>query len=146
MLAYARKQNRSTIFEWVEEDRGWFWHVDDYPAGWEKKVKETNILMLSKKGSTKPKSAKKGDDSSEACSDIVPFKSGLPPIGNIVFEGSPHPSACTRSSMRPTTSKSKFIALRLSTDAPLSNRTRGSKRKTSPPPTATTAEWRVCYL
>ena len=117
MLAYARKQNRSTIFEWVEEDRGWFWHVDDYPAGWEKKVKETNILMLSKKGSTKPKSAKKGDDSSEACSDIVPFKSGLPPIGNIVLESSPPPS----------------------------KRMRGSKRKTSPP-APTTTERRVCYL
>jgi len=23
VLAYAKKQSRSTIFEWVEEDRGW---------------------------------------------------------------------------------------------------------------------------
>ena len=43
VLAYARKQNRSTIFEWVEKDRGWLWHVGDYPAGWEKKVKVINI-------------------------------------------------------------------------------------------------------
>ena len=23
VLAYARKQNQSAIFEWIEEDRGW---------------------------------------------------------------------------------------------------------------------------
>ena len=33
VLAYARKQNWSTIFEWVEEDKGWLWHVGDYPIG-----------------------------------------------------------------------------------------------------------------
>ena len=81
VLAYPRKQSRSAIFKWVEEDKGWLWHVNDYPTGWEKKVKVINIPVSGKKGSTKPKSAKKGDDSSEACSDVVPFKSGLPPIG-----------------------------------------------------------------
>ena len=81
VLAYPRKQSRYAIFKWVEEDKGWLWHVGDYPTGWEKKVKVINIPVSGKKGSTKPKSAKKGDDSSEACSDVVPFKSGLPPIG-----------------------------------------------------------------
>ena len=130
VLAYARKQNRSAIFEWVKEDRGWLWHVGDYPTGWEKKVKVINIPVLGRKSSAKPKSAKKGDDPSKACSNVVPFESGLPLIGNIVLEGSPPPSACTRSSVRPTTSKSKFTASRLSTNAPPSSRTRGSKRKT----------------
>ena len=117
VLAYARKHSRSTIFEWVEEDRRWLWHAGHYPTGWEKKVKVINILVPGKKGSTKPKSAKKGDDSSNACSDVVPFESGLPPIGNIVLESSPPPS----------------------------KRMRGSKRKTSPP-APTTTERRVCYL
>ena len=39
VLAYARKQNQSAIFEWVEEDRGWFWHAGDYLAGLQKKSK-----------------------------------------------------------------------------------------------------------
>lgn len=89
-----------------------------------------NILVLGRKSSAKPKSAKKGDDPSKACSNVVPFESGLPPVGNIVLEGSPPPSAYTRSSVRPTASKSKFTASRLSTNAPPSSRTRGSKRKT----------------
>ena len=33
VLAYSRKQNRSAIFEWVEEDRGWYLHTGDYLAG-----------------------------------------------------------------------------------------------------------------
>ena len=146
VLAYARKQNRSAIFEWVEEDRGWIWHAGDYLVGWEKKVKVINIPMPRKKSSSKQKSAKKGDDPSEACSDVVPFESGLPPIGNIVLKGSSPSSAHTRSSMRPTTTKSKFIASRLSMDAPPSSRTRGNKRKNSPPSMSTTTERRVCYL
>ena len=73
-----------------------------------KKVKVTNIPMPGKKGFAKPKSAKKGDDSSEAYSDVVPFESGLPPIGNIVLESSPPPFGDTYSSVRPTASKSKF--------------------------------------
>ena len=146
VLAYARKQSRSTIFEWVEEDRRWLWHAGDYPTGWEKKVKVINIPVPSKKGSAKSKSSKKGGDSSEACSDVVPFESGLPPIGNIVLEGSLPPSTRTRSSVRPTTTKSKFTAPRLSMDAPPSSRTRGNKRKNSPPSMSTTTERRVCYL
>ena len=146
VLAYARKQNRSAIFEWVEEDRGWLWHAGDYPTGWEKKIKVINIPVLGKKGSAKPKSTKKGDDFSEACLDVIPFESGLPPIGNIFLRSIPPPSAHTRPSMCPTTSKSKFTTLQPSTVAPLSNRTQGSNRKTSPPPASTTTERRVCYL
>ena len=47
--------------------------------------------------STKPKSAKKGDDSFETCFDIIPYEDGLPPIGNIVLKGSLPPSAHTHS-------------------------------------------------
>ena len=91
VLAYARKQSQSAIFEWVEEDRGWYWHADDYPLSWEKKVKVTNISASGKKGSAKLKSTKKGGDTSEACFDVVPFESDLPPICNIVLKGSPPP-------------------------------------------------------
>ena len=59
VLAYARKQNRSAIFEWDEEKERWYWHTDDYPPGWEKKVKVTNISAPSKKGPAKLKSASK---------------------------------------------------------------------------------------
>ena len=31
MVAYAKKQSQSAIFEWVEEERGWFWYNGDYP-------------------------------------------------------------------------------------------------------------------
>ena len=113
---------------------------------WRKKVKVTNIPVSCKKGFAKPKSAKKGDDSFEAYSDVVPFKSSLPPIGNRVLESSPPPFASTHSSMCPTASKSKFATSQPSTNAPPSNRTRGSKRKTSLPSTSTTIERRVCYL
>ena len=109
-------------------------------------MKVINIPMPGKKGYAKPKSTKKGGDSSKACSDVVPFESSLLPIGNIVLEGSLPPSAHTRSSIRPTASKSKFVALQLPTDAPPSSRTRGSKRKTSPPHVSTTIEQKVCYL
>ena len=121
-------------------------HVGDYPTGWEKKVKVINISVPSKKGFAKSKSAKKGTDSFEACSDIVPFESDLLPVGNIVLESSPPPFARARSSRHPIASKSKPVALRPSTDAPPSSRTQGSKRKTSPPPTSTTTERRVCYF
>ena len=110
----------------------------------------TNLPIPTKKGSAswsaKPKIAKKGDDSFETCSDIVPFEGGLPPIGSIVLESSPSPSARTRSSRRPTPSKFRLAALRVYTDAPPFSRTRGSKRKTSPPPSSATSEKRVCYL
>ena len=146
VLAYARKQSWSAGFEWVEEDKGWLWHASDYPTGWEKKVKVINILLPGKKGFAKPDFAKKGGDSSEACSNIVPFESSLPPKGNIVLKGSPPPSAHTHSNMCPTASKSKSAALWPPTDSPPSSRTRGSTRKTSPPPVSTTTERRVCYL
>ena len=35
------------------------WHAGDYPSGWEKKVKVTNIFMPSKKGPAKLKSTSK---------------------------------------------------------------------------------------
>ena len=56
--------------------------------------------------SVKPRSTKRGDDSFETCSDIVPYEGGLPPIGNIVLKGS-SPSVCTHSSKHPTASKPK---------------------------------------
>ena len=127
MLAYARKQSRSAIFEWVEKERGWFWHFGDYPTGREKRVKVTNISVPMKKSlaprSTKPKPAKRGDDSSETCSNIVPFEGGLPPMGNIVFESSPPPSTRTHCSKRPIVGKSKPTASRPFNDTPPSNRT-----------------------
>ena len=59
VLAYTRKQNPSAIFEWDEEKKGWYWHAGEYPSGWEKKVKVTNISTPSKKGPTRLKSASK---------------------------------------------------------------------------------------
>ena len=88
-----------------------------------------NIPVPGKKSSNKPKSAKKGDDSSKACSDVVPFGSGH-----------------TCSSVCSTANKSKLISLRLSTGAPPSSRTRGNKRKTFSLPTSITTERRVRYL
>ena len=70
ILAYARKQSRSAIFEWDTEKKGWFWHAGDYPPGWEKKVKVINIPVPSKKASAKPKSAGKTKPATP-----------LPPIG-----------------------------------------------------------------
>ena len=49
VLAYARKQSQSAIFEWDEEKRWWHWHAGDYPPGWEKKVKVINILCRVKR-------------------------------------------------------------------------------------------------
>ena len=113
-------------------------------------MKVVNLLTPTKKGSVsrsaKTKSAKRGDDSSETCSDIVPYEGGFPPIGNIVLEGSPSPFACTHSSRHPTAGKPKPVAPRPSIDAPPSSKTRGSKRKTSPLPSSATTERRVCYL
>ena len=58
-LAYAKRQNRSAIFEWDAEKKGWYWHAGNYPPGWEKKVKVTNISVPSKKALAKLKSAGK---------------------------------------------------------------------------------------
>ena len=95
VVAYAKKQSRFAIFKWVEEERGWFWYAGDYPTGWEKRMKVTNISVPMKKSSAKAKSTKKGDDSSETCSNIVPLESDLPPVGNIVLKRSPPPFAHT---------------------------------------------------
>ena len=59
VLAYARRQNRSAIFEWDVEKKGWYWHADDYPSGWKKNVKVINISVPSKKTPAKLKSAGK---------------------------------------------------------------------------------------
>ena len=59
VLAYAWKQNRSTIFKWDDEKKGWHRHAGDYPPSWEKKVKVTNISAPSKKAPAKLKSASK---------------------------------------------------------------------------------------
>ena len=125
-------------------------YAGEYPTGWEKKVNMVNLPMPAKKGfvswSTKPKPARKGDDSSETCFDIVSFEGGLPPMGNLVMEGSSPPFAYTRSSRHPNASKSRPAAPRPSVDAPPSSKTRGSKRKTTPPILSATTERRVCYL
>ena len=69
-------------------------------------MKVVNLPVLAKKGSVsrsaKPKPAKKGDDSFDTCSDTIPYEGSLPPIGNIVLEGSPPPFACTYFSKHPT--------------------------------------------
>ena len=72
-LAYARKQNRSAIFEWDEEKEGWYWHAGDYPPSWEKKVKVTNISTPSKKASAKLKSA----DKSKPATPLPPTSASL---------------------------------------------------------------------
>ena len=82
--------------------------------GWEKKVKVVKLPTPTKKSSVsrfaKPKPAKKGDDSFETCSNIVPYKGKLPPIGNIVLEGSSPPSARTHFSRRPIAGKPRPFA------------------------------------
>lgn len=101
VIAYARKQNRSAIFEWRDKEQGWFWYVSEFLRGWDKKLKMVNLPASTKKGSasksTKPKPAKKGGDISKACLDLVPYKGGLPPTGNIFLESTPPPSTKTRS-------------------------------------------------
>ena len=118
--------------------------------GWEKKVKVVNLPSPAKKGSmshsAKRKFAKKGDDSSKTCSDIVAYEGNLPPIRKILLEGSPPPSAHAHSSRHPTIGKPKLAAPQPSTNTHPSSRTQDSKRKTSPPPLSSTTEWRVCYL
>ncbi|KAK9999044.1 hypothetical protein SO802_018647 [Lithocarpus litseifolius] len=89
--------------------------------------------MLGKKGFAKLKSAKKGDDSFEAYSDVVPFESDLPPMGNIVLKRSPPPSTRTSSNKRPAASKFRSTIPQPSIDAPPSSKTQGNKKKPSPP-------------
>ena len=52
VVAYARKQSRSAIFEWDAKERRWFWYASDIPMGWEKRVKVMNLLVPTKKDST----------------------------------------------------------------------------------------------
>ena len=91
VLAYARKQNRSAIFEWDVEKRGWFLHAGDYPSGWEKKVKVINLPALSEKVPAKPRSAAKIKSASKT-KPATP----LPPVGAL-------PTVRTRGSKRKTT-------------------------------------------
>ena len=59
VLAYAKRQNQSAIFEWDAKKKGWYWHAGDYPPSWEKKVKVINISVPSKKAHAKLKFAGK---------------------------------------------------------------------------------------
>ena len=150
VVAYARKQSKSTIFEWKEKEKWWYLYAGEYPVSWEKKVRVLNLPALAKKGlmswTAKPKLAKRGDDSFETCFDIVPYEGDLPLIGNIVLESPSLHSAFTHSSRCSIASKHKPSAPRPTTDAPPSSRTCGNKRKTSPPPPFATTERRVYYL
>ena len=91
VLAYARKQSRSAIFEWDAEKKGWFWHAGDYPPGWEKKVKVINLPIPSEKSPAKPKFAAKPKSASKT-KPTTP----LPPAGAL-------PASRTRGSKRKTT-------------------------------------------
>ena len=108
-----------------------------------------NFPILTKKGlvsqTTKPKSTKRDDDSFKTFFDLISYKGGLLPFGNIVLKSFPPPSAHTCSNRRSTVSKPKPFAPRPSMDAPPSSRTRGKKRKTSPPAPFATTVRRVCY-
>ena len=74
----------SAIFEWQEKEKRWYLYVGEFPFGWEKKMKVVNLSTPTKKGlvsrTTKPKFAKKGDDSSETCFNIILYKGGLPSL------------------------------------------------------------------
>ena len=91
ILAYARKQSRSAIFEWDAEKRGWFWHAGDYPPSWEKKVKVINLPAPSEKVPVKPRSAAKFKSASK-----TKLATPLPPAGAL-------PAVRTRGSKRKTT-------------------------------------------
>ena len=98
VLAYARKQSRSAIFEWGAEKKGWFWHVGDYPPGWEKKVKVINLLAPSEKVPAKPRSATKLKSASKTKPTTPLPPTGAPPA--IRTRGSkrkttPHPVSAT---------------------------------------------------
>ena len=73
VLTNARQQSWSAIFEWNEEKKGWYWHAGDYPPGWEKKVKVTNISVPSKKGPAKLKFASKSKPATPRPSTDAPL-------------------------------------------------------------------------
>lgn len=124
--------------------------MGEFLLGWEKKVKVVKPLALIKKGcmsrTTKPKFAKKGDDSFETCSDTVLYKEGLPPIGDTVLVSSPPPAARTRFTRCSTAARSRPPTLKPSMDAPPFSKTHGSERKTTPLVSSTTTKRRACYL
>ena len=91
VLAYARKQSRSAIFEWDAEKKGWFWHAGDYPPGWEKKIKVINLPVPSEKAPAKPKSVAKPKSAGKTKSATP-----LPPAGAL-------PANRTRGNKRKTT-------------------------------------------
>ena len=66
----------------AREGEGVILYADEYLLGCEKKVKVVNLPALAKKGSvsrtTKPKFARRGDDTSETYFDIVLYRGGLP--------------------------------------------------------------------
>nr|POE46460.1 hypothetical protein CFP56_56701 [Quercus suber] len=64
---------------------------------------------------------------------IVPYREDLPLIGNIVLESTPPSSARIHSIRRFVVAKSRPPLPRKPLDSPPSNKTYGSKRKTSPP-------------
>lgn len=119
----------------------------EFPHGWKKGVKVVNLPVSVKKGSisksAKPKFAKKGKDVPEVCLEIVPYKGGLPSIGNIILESTPPPSARARSIRRSAAAKSRPLMPRQPLDASPSSSTHGNKRKTSPSASFTSIENRV---
>ena len=152
VVAYARKQSRTAIFEWQVKEKGWYSYAGEYPTSWERKVKVLNLLAPAKNGSVsqiaQPKSAKRGDDSFETCFDIVPNEGGLPSIGNIVLKGSP-PSTHTHSNKRSIASKPKPSAPRPSMDGLPSSRTHGIAKGRHPHHfhlPLLRGEYGVCYL
>ena len=51
VVAYARKQSQSAIFEWPAKKNGWYLYANEYPTDWEKKLKVVNLPTPVKKGS-----------------------------------------------------------------------------------------------
>ena len=101
-------------------------------------MKVVNLPTSTKKGlasrSAKPKSAKNGVDVFGVCSNIVPSKGGLPPIGNIVLEKTRPPSTRARSTRRFVVAKSRPPMPRQLTDAPLSSRIMATRGRHLPQP------------
>jgi len=111
VTAHSRKQNRSAIFKWQEKKQGWFLYEGEFPRGLEKGVKVVNLLVSVRKGSVsksaKSKFAKKGKDVPKVCLEIVPYKGGLPPVGNIILKSTLPPSARAHSTRRSVVAKSR---------------------------------------
>ena len=126
VLAYARKQSRSAIFEWDAEKKGWFWHAGDYPPGWEKKVKVINLPVPSKKAPAKPKSAAKPKYAGKTKSATPLPPAGAPPASRTYGskrKTTPHPVSATE--QRVSYSSSFFFLIKflncLATNLPISS-------------------------